>query len=104
MSVEETGASPEIGTALSGAEPYSQAWWRERSSDELRLIMNRGLELGPAFDGAMVEAERRAREFLQAEEMAAFEREAREKRFRRLILVGLLLACLVALIASQTMR
>lgn len=104
MNVEDTIARPDMRSAESGIEAYSQAWWHARSTDELRLIMSRGFELGPAFDGAMAEAERRACERLKAEERAAVERETRNRGFRRIILEGLVLACLLALIAGEMMR
>lgn len=103
MSIEDAIACADVRTAECGAEPYTQSWWHERSTDELRLIMSRGFELGPAFDGAMAEAERRACERLEAEERAALERKARITWIRRTIFGGLLLACVLVLTVVERM-
>jgi hypothetical protein len=66
--------------------------------------MNRGYALGAAFDGATSEAERRARERLRAEERAAIDTDERNAGLRRIILEGLLLACLVTIIAMLLVR
>lgn len=100
MSVEAT--SPDILGAGNGPQPYSRAWWQERSGDELREIMSHGFELGPAFDAAMAEAERRACERLKAEEQAALQRASRIRRIRLIGLTGLSLTCVLVLIAIET--
>jgi len=103
MSVETISAPPEVQRAENGPEPYSEAWWHERSAEELRLIMSRGFKLGTAFDGATAEAERRARERLHNDEEVAVATDVHNKRMRRMVLEGLLLACLLIVIAIRMM-
>jgi CHASE3 domain sensor protein len=43
-------------------EPNSAEWWQARSATELREIIKHGFRLGSAYDGAIAETERRARE------------------------------------------
>ena len=79
-------------------EPFSAAWWQNRSAEELRDIIKRGFAGGEAFKGAVAEAERRGREAtkrLRAE--AAIEAEQRKKRMR--IIAAAAVAALLVLIA-----
>ena len=65
MTVEEAQRTLKA-TALDGAsEPYSAEWWQMRSPQELREIIKRGFGLGTAYDGAIAETERRARDALK---------------------------------------
>jgi hypothetical protein len=57
--VKATAEPRETATA---PEPYSAEWWQQRSATELREIIKRGFRLGGAYDGAVAETERRARE------------------------------------------
>jgi hypothetical protein len=104
MSGEEIVAPSQPFKAASEPEPYSEAWWHERSAEELRLIMDKGFRLGPAFEGATAEAERRARERLREEEQAEAAKEVRNKQIRRLILEVLLFASLLVVIAVAVTR
>ena len=88
------------------AEPqlYSQVWWHERNAEELRLIMDRGPALGASFDGATAEVERRARQRLRDQDEAAVTKGTRNRQMRRIILEGLLLACLLIILAIGLAR
>jgi hypothetical protein len=90
--------SPEDG-AKTSPEPFSAAWWHNRSGEELRAIMNRGLGVGAPFEGATAEADRRAREALAAEKAARIQ-AARNEQVRRVILEAILLASLLILLAE----
>ena len=76
--------------------PYSAAWWELRTAQELRDMIKRGFEVGPAYDGAVVETERRARERMRElrESAAAVERGHSKAR---LLALGGILAILLAL-------
>ena len=104
MSVQDTIAAP--GVSGDGIEPelYSEAWWHERNAEELRLIMDRGPAQGASFDGATAEVERRARARLHEQEQEAVSKGTRNRRIRRLILEGLLLACVLVLLAIAVTR
>jgi len=97
MSLDDLLKSPEIGSTDAEPEIYSAAWWQARSAEELRDIINRGFRMGAAFEGASIEAERRAREAVRRtrEEAEAFvHREAR----KRLVTLGTILAAMLALV------
>ena len=103
MTVDDALASPEANDRGSAPEPFSPEWWRSRSAEELRALLDRGFG-SSAFEGATAEAERRAREELKAEDQAA-ESVASHKRSLRLgILEAVLLGCLLAIIAALLMR
>jgi hypothetical protein len=104
MNIEEAIGSPANDTVANADVPFSPGWWHNRSTEELRAIMNRGIGMGAAFDGATAEAERRARELAQADDQAADREALRKKRLRRIILEGLLLACMFALVAALLIR
>jgi hypothetical protein len=104
MSVQETIAPPALARGAADAEPFSEAWWHDRSAEELRSYMSRGPASGAAFDAATAEVERRARERLRNEEQAEATKDTRNQRMRRLILEGLLFACLLIVIAVAATR
>ena len=104
MSVGEIAAPSASGRESSLPEPYSDAWWQERSAEELREIMDKGYRLGPAFAGATAEVERRARLRLHDEEAEDLALEAHSKRARRLIFEGVILTCMLILIAVILVR
>jgi hypothetical protein len=90
--------------ADSRIEPFSSAWWRNRSTEELRAIMNRGFGVGAAFEGAAAEAERRAVERYNSSEEAEKRRIAHNTEFRRIILEAVLLAILLILLSEMWRR
>lgn len=101
MDVDEAKAAIEREGAV---EPFSQAWWRGRSNEELHAIMARGFGMGPAFDGAAAETERRARESLHAREQSAEMEAARRKMIRRVVVEAIVLACLLTVTAMLLTR
>jgi hypothetical protein len=104
MSDHDMIAAPGVPGAGRESPLYSDAWWHERNAEELRLIMDRGPALGASFDGATAEMERRARERLRVQEEAEATEGTRNRQMRRVILEGLLLACLLIVIAIGLMR
>jgi len=104
MSTGEIVAPPVCGHESFAPEPYSDAWWQERSAEELREIMDKGYRLGPAFAGATAEVERRARLRSHDEEAADLDREAHSKQARRLIFEGMILTCILILIVVILIR
>ena len=76
-------------------EPFSAAWWQNRTAEELRDIINRGFAGGEAFQGAVAEAERRGREATKRLREAAVIEAARRKKHMRLIGLGALAALVV---------
>ncbi len=98
MTLNETLAFPGTSPPNEAAEPYSATWWEGRTAEELRDIINRGFSGGQAFQGAVSETERRAREETRRlRTVAAFEAERRRKR-NRIIVLGTVAA--VAISAS----
>jgi hypothetical protein len=95
-------------TGSADNEAYSPAWWRNRTSEELRDIINRGFAGGDLFAGAAAESARRSNEARRlAEQEAAELSQARRRRvFTRrilLFLVGLsLVATLFTVIVAVT--
>ena len=53
---QSEGAAPE---QTPPPPAYSPSWWEGRSSDELRLVIDRGLQGGDLFDAAIREMQRR---------------------------------------------
>ena len=83
-------------------EPFSAAWWQNRSSDELRAIVHRGVQGGETFFAAATELERRAREAnetLRAEEVHVIEdnRELKKLAWAGLIALPLAIAAILRL-------
>ena len=86
MALDETLAVVGNEAAITSLEPYSVAWWESRTGEELRDIINRGFAGGQAFQSAVAEVERRAREETsRLRAAAALEAERRNKRNRLLI-------------------
>lgn len=80
MTFNETIAVTGTSGSDGAAEPYSAAWWELRSAEELRDIIKRGFAGGEAFQGAVSETERRARdETRRLRDAAALEAERRRK-------------------------
>lgn len=92
MDVNET---LEARAGSAAAEPYSAEWWQERSAKELRDIIKHGFRLGQAYDGAVAETERRARQATRRmrDEAAT---EARRKARNRIVTLGAALAIFLA--------
>ena len=99
MDVDDTLASTEAKAPDAADEQALAAWWQTRSTEELRTILSRGFGTGAAFEAATAETERRARERLKRDEEAAAIENQRKKRLRLQILGGILLACLLLLVA-----
>ena len=62
---------------------HSDDWWRSRTSDELRDLINRGFAGGDLFTAATAEARRRsgeARKLADEEAAAALRRQYRNRR------------------------
>ena len=85
-------------------EPYSDSWWRARTTEELRQMMTGGLRMSLAFDGAAAETERRAQERLSAQEAVEHAEADRKRRLRLNILGIFLLAGLLAIVAVLLLR
>jgi hypothetical protein len=97
MDVDETiSTSPPQDIAL---EPYSAEWWQARTPTELREIIKRGFGLGQAYDGALVETERRAREAMRRIRDQAVEAERRQTKARYMVFGGILALLIVLIIA-----
>jgi hypothetical protein len=64
MTVEDTQKTLDARTPEE-PELFSAEWWQMLSAEELRDIIKRGYGIGPAYDGAIAETERRAREALR---------------------------------------
>ena len=96
MDTDQTDVAQHAIDVQSAAEPYSADWWAQRSTTELREIIKRGFGMGPAYDGALVETERRAREAVQR---AREEDGLRNRRNRKVQIAGLavLVVVLVAI-------
>jgi hypothetical protein len=87
MATDEIFAVLGKDSTIESQEQFSAAWWQRRSAEELRDIIKRGFAGGDAFQGAVAETERRARDVTQRlRESAAVEAEARRKR--RLAILG----------------
>jgi ribosomal protein S19E (S16A) len=99
MTIEETIAVAGKTSTSESQEQFSADWWQRRTAEELRDIIKRGFAGGEAFQGAVAEAERRARDVTRKlREKAAIESEARRKR--RLVLLGSLAAVSVTIAAG----
>ena len=91
----ETGVSGTVNQE--SREQFSVAWWQNRTAEELRDIIKRGFAGGDAFQGAVVETERRARDETQRlRQLAAVEAAKRKKRIRMMAVGGV--AALIALV------
>lgn len=87
MAIDETLAVLGKDRTSESQEQFSAAWWQRRSGEELREIIKRGFAGGEAFQGAVAETERRARDITQRlRESAAVAAAARKKR--RLAVLG----------------
>jgi hypothetical protein len=94
MPVEETQRT--LDTAPDEApELFSARWWECLSPEDLRDIIKRGYNVGPAYDGAIAETERRAREALKRLRESEIESQRRIGLIR-LSLLGAVLAIVVA--------
>ena len=103
MTASNTLADPGARSAHEAHEPYSAAWWENRTAEELRDIIKRGFAGGQTFDRAVEETERRAREMAKrAREAAAAEAEALQKR-KRIIILGTAAAAIATVAACAGM-
>ena len=78
-------------------EPYTAEWWQARTPNELRDIIKRGFGLGQAYDGAVLETERRAREAMRRIRDEAQQAQQRKTK-AQLIFLGGTLALLIVLV------
>ena len=62
MNLDETINPIPAAQPLEPPQPYSAEWWENRTASELREIIKLGFGVGQAYDGAVIETERRARE------------------------------------------
>jgi hypothetical protein len=97
-------AGGELAAGKSGlGAAYPEEWWRSRSSDELRELINRGFAGGDLFTGATAEAARRSSEAQLAADLEAAEAAMRRRsRVRKILLLRILvgLSLLVTLFAT----
>jgi hypothetical protein len=98
---ETTTSSAAPGAAL---EPYSAEWWQARTPNELRDIIKRGFGLGQAYDGAVLETERRAREAMRRIRDQADEAERRQTKVRYMVYGGILALLILLTIALRLTR
>ena len=99
MTVNETLVAARAGPGDDSLDQFSAAWWERRTAEELRDIIKRGFAGGDAFQGAVSETERRAREETRRlREIAAVEAEQWRKR-KRVIFASIAIAAILALAA-----
>jgi hypothetical protein len=94
MDVDEAAIVQGERSAEVEPELFSAEWWQGRSTTELRDIIKRGFSLGVAYDGAVAETERRAREALRRIRDQK-DSSARWNAKLRLIVLGAVLAILL---------
>jgi hypothetical protein len=102
MDVEETTSLSPLQEAA--PEPYSAEWWQARTPNELRDIIKRGFGLGQAYDGAVLETERRAREAMRRIRDQADEAERRQTKARYVFFGGVLALLIVLMIVLRLTR
>lgn len=96
MSTDQVDLAVSAPAAETAPEPYSAEWWQARTAKELRDIINQGYRAGQAYDSAVAETERRAREALRRvrdEQSATARRNART----RLMVLAAVLAGILAI-------
>jgi hypothetical protein len=94
MTPELTIAAAPPATATPN-EQFSAAWWEMRSAEELRDIIKRGFAGGDAFQGAVAEAERRAREATNRLRAEAAAVAAKRRRRLKMLAIGALVGIAV---------
>ena len=90
MNIDHAYVAPKTDVAEAAPEPFSAEWWQERTTTELRDIIKRGFSLGPAYDGAVAETERRARETLRRVREEQNVAARRNAKLRLIVLGGIL--------------
>jgi hypothetical protein len=99
MTVEQKFAVTAARGTSVRPEQFSAAWWEARSPEELRDIIKRGFAGGDAFQGAVAEAERRAREATtRLRDAAAVAAAKRKKLLKTMTTIGLSTVAVIALI------
>jgi hypothetical protein len=94
MRVEE---AEKARTRAADPEPHSAEWWQERSATELREIIKHGFRLGSAYDGAIAETERRAREATRRMRDRALADSRKRARVRAAVLAAAFVVFAIAL-------
>jgi hypothetical protein len=94
MNIDHAAVAPNEAVSQAAHEPFSAEWWQERTTTELRDIIKRGFGLGPAYDGAVAETERRARETLRRVRDEQDATARRNAKLRLMVLSGILAAVL----------
>ena len=79
---------------------YSPSWWEGRSSDELRLVIDRGLQGGDLFDAAIREMQRRDAQAPVDEHAAVVGEIALRKKRARLAWIFAAVAIVLAGVAG----
>jgi hypothetical protein len=95
MRVEE---AENRGIGAADPKPYSAEWWQARSATELREIIKHGFRLGSAYDGAIAETERRAREATRRVRDQALAESRKRARIRAAVLAAAFVIFATALI------
>ena len=94
MDIDEADFRHAAAAAEAAPEPYSADWWQARTTTELREIIKRGFSIGLAYDGAVAETERRARETMARLREEAKINDRRKATYRLIVLAALLLVIL----------
>ena len=92
MSIDQVDIAPSVSGAEAAADPYSAEWWQSRTAGELRDIIKQSFRLGQAYDCAVAETERRAREAVRRLREAESATERRNAKMRLLVLAAVLVA------------
>jgi hypothetical protein len=95
MRVEE---AENRGIGAADPKPYSAEWWQARSATELREIIKHGFRLGSAYDGAIAETERRAREATRRVRDQALAESRKRARIRAAVLAAAFVIFAMALV------
>ena len=96
MTLDETLTGTGTTVPHEATGQYSAAWWEGRTAEELRDIIKRGFSGGQAFQGAVSETERRAREETRRLRAAAAVEAERRRKLKQVIVLGTVAAVAIA--------